>query len=101
MSRSSTDSAKALQQWGCLRDLLSRRRSAASADPIATVVARVAQEEELQDSEEENGDVEQIGRNGATEGSRILSDPVGMELSKMPEAYLENNTSIENKVLTT
>jgi hypothetical protein len=100
MSRSSTDSAKALQQWGCLRDLLSRRRSAASADPIATVVARVAQEEELQDSEEENGDVEQIGRNGATEGSRILSDPVGMELSKMPESHLETNTSIEKKLLT-
>jgi hypothetical protein len=53
----------------------------------------VAQEEELQDLEEENGDVEQIDRNGSTEGSRILSDSVGMELS--PEAHQEHCSNRE------
>jgi hypothetical protein len=49
----------------------------------------VAQEEELQDSEEEILVVEQTAKNGATEGPRIL-DPVGMELSIIVEANLEH-----------
>jgi hypothetical protein len=61
-------------------------------DPSTAVVARVTQEEEPQDSQNEDpGVMEQIAdRNGATEGSRILSDPVGIELSTLPEANLEH-----------
>jgi hypothetical protein len=56
----------------------SSRRTSASADPIAAVVARVIHEEELQDSDEvDPAVVEQIvTRNGATAGSRIPSNPV-------------------------
>jgi hypothetical protein len=39
--------------------------------------------------QEENTAIKKIERNEATEGSRILSDPAGMELSKIPEANLE------------
>jgi hypothetical protein len=72
-TRSSSEFAPPFRQWGSLRFLFSRKRTAASADPITSVVARVVQEEELHDLEEEKPVVEQIDRNnGATEGSRIL-----------------------------
>jgi hypothetical protein len=87
--RSSSFCVPPFRQWGSFRGSLSRRRSAASNDPIETDVARAAQEEDLQDSEEEIPVVEQTARNGATEGSRIL-DPVEMELSLVPEANLEH-----------
>jgi hypothetical protein len=67
-TRSSSFFVLPFRQWGSFRSLLSRRRSAASTDPIVTVVARAAQEEELQDLEEEIPVVEQSARNGATEG---------------------------------
>jgi hypothetical protein len=54
------------------------------------VVARAIQDEEPQDSQKENAVVDKIDKNEATEGSRILLDPVGMELSKIPEANLEH-----------
>jgi hypothetical protein len=61
-----------------------------NADPLAPVVARVTQEEEPQDPQNKDpGVMEQIDRNGATEGSQKLSDPVGMDLSTTPEASLE------------
>jgi hypothetical protein len=60
------------------------RRSTASADPVVAFVEHVLQEEELQDSYDEDPDVDQIDRN--TGGSRIGSDPVGMELSATSEA---------------
>jgi hypothetical protein len=62
------------------------RRSTASADPVVAFVEHVLQEEELQDSGDEDPDVDQIDRNGATGGSWIGSDPVGMELSTISEA---------------
>jgi hypothetical protein len=80
------------RQWGSFRWSLSRQRSfAASTDPKATVVARAAQEEELQDSEEEIP-VDQIDRNEASEESPRPSDPVGTELHSrtVPEASLEH-----------
>ena len=89
-TRSSSDFTPLCRQWGSLRRVFSSRRLSASADPTAAVVARVIQEEELQDSKEEDPVAEQIDRNEATEGSRILSDPVGMELSIMSETNLEH-----------
>jgi hypothetical protein len=58
-------------------------------DPLAAVVARMTQEEESQDPHNEDPVMEHIDRDGATEGSRILSDPVAMELSTTTEANLE------------
>jgi hypothetical protein len=105
------------RKWENVRRLFSRRRSSAgSTDPLALVVARVKEEEDLQDLEEEKqvvaavgacvpeeedlqdlkeGDpvVDQIDRNGATEGSRIPSDQAGMEeyhSRSIPEANLEH-----------
>jgi hypothetical protein len=81
------------RQWWSFRWSLSRQRSsAASPDPIATVVARAVQEEELQDFEEEEAVLEQPDRNGASEESPIPSDPVGTELLSrtVPEASLEH-----------
>jgi hypothetical protein len=51
------------------------------ADSLAVVVAHVTQDQESQDPQNEDPVMERIDRNGATEGSRIFSDPVGMELS--------------------
>jgi hypothetical protein len=66
------------------------RRSTASADPIVAGVERVLQEEKLQDSGDEDPVVEHIDRNGAAGGSRILSDPVGMELSTISVANTDH-----------
>jgi hypothetical protein len=77
---SSTDSTPPFRQWGSFRRSFSRlRSSAASTDPITTVVARAAQEEELQVFEEEKPVLEQIDRDEASEESPIpsdLSDPI-------------------------
>jgi hypothetical protein len=77
------------RQLGIFRRTLSKKRSSAITDPMA-VVARAIQDEEPQDSQKENAVVDKIDKNEATEGSRILLDPVGMELSKIPEANLEH-----------
>jgi hypothetical protein len=82
-TRSSTDSSSLFRHWESLRRSFSiRRSSAASTDPIATVVVRVTEEDNLQDSEEQKPVPEQTDRNGATEGSQIPSDSVEMELSR-------------------
>jgi hypothetical protein len=73
--------APALQQWGSFQRSFSKRRSAASADPIVAVAARVRQDMEL----EEDLVVEEIDRNGASEVTRIPSDPVGMDLPTISE----------------
>jgi hypothetical protein len=75
--------------WGIFRRSLSKRRSAAITDPMADVT-RAIQDEEPQDLQKENAGVDKISRNEATEGSRILLDPVGMDLSKIPEADLKH-----------
>jgi hypothetical protein len=90
-----TDPAPPFRQWENFRRSFSRRRSSGggeSADPLAAVTARVPEEEDLQDLEEEKPVVDQIDRDGATEGSRIPSDLVGMELHSrtIPEANLEH-----------
>jgi hypothetical protein len=77
------------RQLGIFRRTLSKKRSSAITDPMA-FVARAIQDEEPQDSQKENAVVDKIDKNEATEGSRILLDPVGMELSKIPEANLEH-----------
>jgi hypothetical protein len=71
-TRSSSDFTLPFRQWGSFRLSFSRRRSSAIADPIAAVVARAIQEEEPQDPQKEDPGTEQIDRNEATEGSRIL-----------------------------
>jgi hypothetical protein len=89
-SRSSSDFTPPCRQWGSCRRVFSSRRSSASADPIASVVAGVIQEKELQDSKEEDPAVEQSDRNEVTEGSRTLSHPLGIELSMTSETDLEH-----------
>jgi hypothetical protein len=78
----------AFRKSGSFRRLFSRRRSTVIAGPIVpvAVVACVTQEVEVK----EDPDVEQIERNGATEESRMLSDPVGISLSTISEANLEH-----------
>jgi hypothetical protein len=112
--RSSSFFAPSVQQWDYIRRSFSRRRSTARADPITSgaacvlqemdlrdledadplasvVVAFETQEEDLQDLGEKALVVEEIDRNGATEGSRRPSDSVGMELSRtIPEASLDH-----------
>lgn len=64
----STKFARTFRQWGRFTSSFSRRHPAASVDPIATVAAHAAQEEDLQDLEAEDPVLEQIRGNGATEG---------------------------------
>jgi hypothetical protein len=89
-SRSSSDFTP-VRLWGSFRRSLSKRCSSAITDPMA-VVARVIQDEEPQDPQKENAVIDEIDRNEATEGSRILFDPIGMELSIIAEANLEHGT---------
>jgi hypothetical protein len=99
-SRSSSDFTPPCRYWGSFRRVFTSRRSSASADPIAPSVAGAIQEQALQDSKKEDPGVEQSDRNEATEGSRILSDPVGMELSITSETDLEHDR-IENELVST
>jgi hypothetical protein len=89
-----TDPATPFRQWEHFRRSFSRRRSSGgvSADPLAAVTARVTEEDDLHDLEEEKPVVGQIDRDGATEGSSIPSDLVGIELHSrtIPEANLED-----------
>jgi hypothetical protein len=87
-SRSSSDFTSPLRLWGSFRRSFSKVRSSVIADPMA-VAARAIQEKKPHYPQEENTAIKKIERNEATEGSRILSDPAGMELSKIPEANLE------------
>jgi hypothetical protein len=90
-SRSSFFSSPNLQQWGCFRRSFSKRRSTVCADPLAAVVIRAVQEEDLHDLEAEQPVEEKVDRNGATEESQILSDSLEMELSSTTsEASLEH-----------
>jgi hypothetical protein len=89
---SSTDFMPPSRQWKSFRLSFSRRcSSSVRFDPLAAVVAPAPEEDELQDLEEEKSTVEQSKRNGATEGSWIPSDPVGMELG-----HGHSNGPIEN-----
>jgi hypothetical protein len=62
------------RRWVRVPCSFSRRRSTASADPIATVVPIAAQEEDLQDLEKKDPVLEQIDRNEAIVGSGILPE---------------------------
>jgi hypothetical protein len=109
---SSSFFAPSLPQWESFRRAFSRKCSTAIADPIAAavthvkqevdsqdlegadplavVVACVTQEEDIQELVEEEPVLERIHRNGATEGLRIPSDSVRMELSRtISEASME------------
>jgi hypothetical protein len=87
-SRSSSDFTPRLRLWGQFRHSFSKGRSSAVADPMA-VVARAIQEQEPQNPQRENDAIMESERHETNEGSRTLSDPAGMEVSKIPVADLE------------
>jgi hypothetical protein len=81
--------APPFRRWVRVLCSFSKRRSTASADPIASVASVTVQEEELQDLEKKDPVLEQIDRNETIAGSGISTNLVGIDLSTVPEANFE------------